>query len=116
MTQSNPSTDPRALLAARLAALRGTARPDLEALHVPSGHADPMDQVTAEAERALAHGRLDHAEREARALECALARLDAGEYGMCEDCDEPIAPARLRLLPEASRCVRCQAAYERNLQ
>ncbi|KPK49049.1 MAG: hypothetical protein AMJ63_17315, partial [Myxococcales bacterium SG8_38_1] len=29
----------------------------------------------------------------------ALARLDAGEYGLCADCEEPIAEARLKALP-----------------
>jgi RNA polymerase-binding transcription factor DksA len=37
----------------------------------------------------------------------ALARLDGGTWGRCEICAHPIAEARLRALPEATRCSRC---------
>jgi DnaK suppressor protein len=45
-------------------------------------------------------------------LDEALRRLDEGTYGICEDCDAPISPARLRALPFARRCVGCQEQYE----
>ncbi len=32
--------------------------------------------------------------------------------GLCVDCGEPISPERLEVLPDAARCVRCQAAWE----
>ncbi|MBM69664.1 MAG: dimethylmenaquinone methyltransferase [Haliea sp.] len=37
----------------------------------------------------------------------ALARLDAGTYGSCERCGEPISAARLQVLPTAAHCVNC---------
>ncbi|MFI6518155.1 TraR/DksA family transcriptional regulator [Spirillospora sp. NPDC050679] len=40
--------------------------------------------------------------------EAALSRLEAGRYGLCADCGEPILPERLELMPEARRCVLCQ--------
>ncbi|MCZ7675983.1 MAG: TraR/DksA C4-type zinc finger protein [Roseovarius sp.] len=40
-------------------------------------------------------------------LRAALARLDVGEFGYCEDCGDAIAPGRLRLDPAAIRCVSC---------
>jgi RNA polymerase-binding transcription factor DksA len=40
-------------------------------------------------------------------IDAALARLDAGTYGRCEVCGEPIAPARLTARPEARTCVAC---------
>ncbi|MEJ2500821.1 MAG: TraR/DksA C4-type zinc finger protein [Campylobacterales bacterium] len=40
-------------------------------------------------------------------LKYALARMDSETYGVCEACGEPIAPARLALLPEATLCVAC---------
>lgn len=43
----------------------------------------------------------------------ALERLRTGEYGLCEECGEPIAPARLRAMPEVLTCVRCQDRRER---
>jgi len=39
--------------------------------------------------------------------------LDAGEYGVCSECGEEIAPARLRVMPEVLTCVRCQDRLER---
>ena len=37
-----------------------------------------------------------------------------GEYGICQECSEPIAPARLRAMPEVTNCVRCQDRLERS--
>ena len=43
-----------------------------------------------------------------RDVERALARLEIGVYGICEDCSRAISLERLRALPEATRCVNCQ--------
>jgi RNA polymerase-binding transcription factor DksA len=43
----------------------------------------------------------------------ALDRLRDGEYGLCVECREPIAPARLRAIPEVTTCLRCQDHLER---
>ncbi len=32
--------------------------------------------------------------------------------GLCVDCREPISAERLEVLPDAARCVRCQAEWE----
>ena len=40
-------------------------------------------------------------------LTAALARMDEGEFGFCEDCGEEIAVGRLQLDPAATRCVDC---------
>jgi RNA polymerase-binding protein DksA len=45
-------------------------------------------------------------------LEMALERIDSGEYGICIDCDEPIASARLDAYPMAKRCIKCQSLHE----
>jgi RNA polymerase-binding transcription factor DksA len=46
-------------------------------------------------------------------LQAALDRLRDGGYGTCIECEEAIAPARLRALPEVQTCVRCQDRLER---
>ena len=43
----------------------------------------------------------------------ALERLRCGEYGICEECGEAIASARLRAVPEVATCLACQARLER---
>jgi RNA polymerase-binding transcription factor DksA len=40
-------------------------------------------------------------------IDTAIARLDAGTYGTCEVCGEPIAAARLEARPTAARCLAC---------
>jgi DnaK suppressor protein len=44
------------------------------------------------------------------AIDGALARLDAGTYGYCERCGQPIPPERLAARPTATRCVACASA------
>jgi DnaK suppressor protein len=39
--------------------------------------------------------------------ERALAKLEEGTYGVCDDCGEPIAPARLRAAPDSVLCIEC---------
>lgn len=46
-------------------------------------------------------------------LSAALRRLHEGNYGRCERCGEPIEPARLAAIPEATTCRDCQEALER---
>lgn len=40
-------------------------------------------------------------------IDAALARLDQGQYGICDACGESIAPARLEALPQAMLCAQC---------
>ena len=45
--------------------------------------------------------------------ERALARIDAGTYGVCESCGQPIGKARLLAFPRANLCVACKQREER---
>ena len=47
-----------------------------------------------------------------RQIERALERARQGGYGICEDCAAPIAPRRLRVLPDVTLCVECQQRHE----
>jgi DnaK suppressor protein len=40
-------------------------------------------------------------------LEDALKRIDSGDYGVCESCEEAISAARLKALPWARLCISC---------
>jgi len=51
---------------------------------------------------------------ELRAIDRALILIEAGAYGRCEDCDEPIPVERLEVLPVATTCVFCASARERD--
>jgi DnaK suppressor protein len=50
---------------------------------------------------------------ELAAIDEALARIDRGDYGICDTCGEPIAPERLLAIPSAVQCVECAEASER---
>jgi DnaK suppressor protein len=39
----------------------------------------------------------------------ALGKIDAGTYGICEQCGQPIPKARLKALPYATLCVACKS-------
>jgi DnaK suppressor protein len=45
--------------------------------------------------------------------ERALERIQAGTYGTCESCGEPIGKARLQAFPRATLCVTCKQREER---
>ena len=48
-----------------------------------------------------------------QAIEDALDRIEDGEYGICEECEEEIAQARLEALPFTRLCVGCQEEREK---
>jgi RNA polymerase-binding protein DksA len=65
--------------------------------------------ITRESEMALAANARDMLEQDERALE----RLDAGTYGLCESCGNPIGKARMQAFPRATLCVECKQKQER---
>ena len=52
--------------------------------------------------------------RDLRQIEEALTRVDEGTYGFCAKCQKRIPIVRLRVLPYATRCIRCQRNYDSN--
>lgn len=72
--------------------------------------AEDLATETIEAERDEAL--LESAQARRTDAVSALARLDAGTYGVCIDCGEKIAAARLEFRPEAARCLACQEKFE----
>ncbi|HEY0943510.1 MAG TPA: TraR/DksA family transcriptional regulator [Steroidobacter sp.] len=50
---------------------------------------------------------------ELRLIDSALQRINAGTYGNCVSCDQPIPIARLKAEPTAERCVQCQELFEK---
>ena len=103
------------LAAGRLRQMGGTAA--LEELLGPIGEhwsfADEVDEIQANERREIGFATRELLVDRVNRLAAALERLDEGEYGICVECGEPIAPARLRALPEVETCVRCQDRIER---
>lgn len=91
----------RALLEAERDALE-TELNDLVGLDYDANFAD-SSQVTAERGETE---RLAGALRESLdEVQHALEKLDAGTYGLCEECNEAIAAARLEAMPAARFCI-----------
>ncbi len=76
-------------------------------------HSDLIDLAQAAAERDASDALRSLLGELRQDVERALARLGTGTYGICEECSEPIPLERLRALPEATRCVRCQRQHPR---
>ncbi|MGW3113004.1 TraR/DksA family transcriptional regulator [Streptomyces sp. NPDC001091] len=65
--------------------------------------------ITREHELALAANAREMLTQTERALE----RMDAGTYGLCENCGNPIGKARMQAFPRATLCVECKQKQER---
>ncbi|TGB14077.1 TraR/DksA C4-type zinc finger protein [Streptomyces sp. MZ04] len=77
-----------------------------------AGHDDAdtgTKNITREHEMSLAANAREMLEQTQRALE----RLDAGTYGICENCGNPIGKARMQAFPRATLCVECKQKQER---
>jgi DnaK suppressor protein len=61
-------------------------------------------------ERSQVGALIEQAERRIAEIEAARARVDAGTYGRCDVCGEPIADDRLEARPVARTCVGCATA------
>ena len=59
---------------------------------------------------------LETSQRRQQALQqiaAALQRIDSGDYGYCQQCDEPISEQRLEVDPAAMLCIACASRAER---
>jgi DnaK suppressor protein len=83
-----------------------------ESIHIPHV-ADPLDITQQAADREVAVQNLDRESTLARQLRSAIQRVDDGSYGVCLQCEEEIAPNRLKAIPWAELCIRCQEQADR---
>jgi DnaK suppressor protein len=98
----------------RLRQMGGSAA--LEALLGQSerlAYADEVDEIQANERREIGFATRELLVERVNRITAALDRLNDGEYGICVECGEKIAAARLRALPEVQTCVRCQDMLER---
>jgi DnaK suppressor protein len=58
-------------------------------------------------ERSQSSAMLHQSEQHVREIDAALARMDAGTYGTCLNCQDEIAVGRLQVRPQAQLCIRC---------
>jgi len=90
-----------------LSASTGT-RPLPASADVNSRHGDLADQANGTNE---VHIQLKLKQTDAKILQAteeALSRMEKGVYGICRDCGELIAPARLEAIPWTRVCIDCK--------
>ena len=68
------------------------------------GRLSRMDAMQAQEMSKALDGRR---QRRLLMIDNALARIDEGQYGYCEACDEDIPLKRLEIDPAVRRCVKC---------
>ncbi len=86
----------------------------LEGLHEDSvQHADLADRATSETDRALELRARDRQRKLVAKIDAALARIEDGTYGYCEETGEPIGLKRLDARPIATLSLEAQERHER---
>lgn len=66
-----------------------------------------LSRMDAMQQQAMAQETARRRQRQLAAVEGALGRVAAGEYGYCFVCGEEIEPGRLAVDPTNTRCIRC---------
>lgn len=74
---------------------------------------DTYDLASEERDREISFILGDRDREKLQSIETALARIEDGTYGICENCESEIAPGRLEAMPFSRLCVSCQAEQEK---
>ncbi len=82
---------------------------------IPSGEpsGDIYDQASSERDRELGLLLGDREREKLRNIDEALLKIEEGEYGICEECEEEIPIGRLKVMPFAHYCVKCKSDIEK---
>lgn len=80
---------------------------------VTSDTGDEADQAQAAMDRDLQFELSDTERNTLDQIEGAIRKIDKGTYGACEQCRQPIETLRIKALPFARYCIRCQSGSER---
>lgn len=76
---------------------------------------DPADMAANAYTKELLFSMSNNDRRLLELIDEALVRIEAGEYGECVHCGEPVQEKRLEAVPWARHCLRCQDLQERGL-
>ena len=73
---------------------------------------DPNDRATLESGRSFELRIRDRERKLVTKIDEAIARIDEGNYGVCEDCGEEIGLKRLEARPVTTLCIDCKTLQE----
>ncbi|MEW5904825.1 MAG: RNA polymerase-binding protein DksA [Pseudomonadota bacterium] len=74
--------------------------------------ADPNDRATQESDMSLELRNRDRERKLIKNIDKMLARIDAGDYGYCDNCGIEIGLNRLEARPTATLCIDCKTLDE----
>ena len=91
------------------------AKDTLSALQTESeNHPDLADRAASETDRAIELRARDRQRKLIAKIDSAIARIDDGSYGYCEETGEPISLRRLEARPIATLSLEAQERHERS--
>ncbi len=114
MSEKDLGTVKHELQRRRRAILETSRRADAELNALRAAERDPEFEEGAQSEHEqYTLARLTETQRrEILLVDAALSRIEAGEYGICRDCEQEIDPRRLAALPYALLCTECAQRRE----
>lgn len=94
--------------------LEGVARArDMGSVETEAAAPDIADRASSAFQREFSYSLSENENKMLRLIDEALARLEAGTYGHCTNCEKPIEPQRLQAIPWARHCIACQEQQDR---
>ncbi len=93
-------------------ALESTAASAADVVELDQTSVGRLSRMDALQGQAMAKASQQRRKHELIAIKAALARLDGGDFGFCEECDEQIEEARLQHNPAVAMCLACAARSE----
>ena len=72
----------------------------------------PADLATETMDEQIAMTLVQNEDQLLTEINNALAHIDAGTFGSCENCHQPVSKERLQALPYARYCIRCAREIE----
>ncbi|MBI4405707.1 MAG: TraR/DksA C4-type zinc finger protein [Deltaproteobacteria bacterium] len=76
--------------------------------------ADEVDLASSELNQSMSLRLRDRERLLLHKIEVALAKIESGQFGVCDLCEEPIEMKRLMARPVANLCIQCKEAQERD--
>lgn len=93
--------------------IRKSVKNGTEAVAAIEPGGDIYDQASSERDRELGLLLGDREREKIHSIDEALMRIDEGDYGICEECDEDIPLGRLKAMPFTRHCVKCKSDLEK---
>ena len=93
--------------------IRKSVKKGTEAVAAIEPGGDIYDQASSERDRELGLLLGDREREKIHSIDEALLRIDEGDYGICEECDEDIPLGRLKAMPFTRHCVKCKSDLEK---